>query len=526
MKKIILSMLVMVLVFFTGPLILYAAFLDSGWGARPAGMGGAFAGLADDINAPLINPAGIAQIRGGRVSFLYDKPFMGLDNVDIGKNYMGYASSFGQGSAIGLSWASFSADSLYDETTYTISFAKNLNANMPQLNTQVFVGLNLKSMGHSYTIDSRTEDDPVFANGTSKSAFTIDMGLLVKPKDQFGLGLSVKNLTQPDVGLNSKDTVPMEIRGGLAYNMGSFKFANTFLVNSFTPLLDICYRDGEMKPRVGLEAWLNNDAFALRTGYNPQEITFGFSLGNIKPGAIGINFDYAFAIPLELEDTSGTHRVQLTVGWGNSQYEMDKQKSIEDEKTRAERLKREAEQKAETERLQEETKQAKAAAEAARLKAAEAERTAEEAMLGRDKAEEEAMLARQRILEEAKLKALEVKEEERGVVITLRINFAFNETEIQVTEETKLDQVIEILKAYEKYNIVVEGHTDNVGDEAYNLELSEQRAYNVAVYLARKGIKSSRLSYVGVGEGRPVAENNTNTGRALNRRVEFVIVME
>jgi outer membrane protein OmpA-like peptidoglycan-associated protein len=73
-------------------------------------------------------------------------------------------------------------------------------------------------------------------------------------------------------------------------------------------------------------------------------------------------------------------------------------------------------------------------------------------------------------------------------------------------------------------SIEVYGHTDNLGSEEYNLELSLKRAVNVVTYLVEYGIASDRLSYKGFGHSSPIADNNTEKGRKKNRRVEFYIV--
>ena len=73
-------------------------------------------------------------------------------------------------------------------------------------------------------------------------------------------------------------------------------------------------------------------------------------------------------------------------------------------------------------------------------------------------------------------------------------------------------------------DVVIEGHTDNIGSESYNLTLSEKRATSVLNYLANKGINKSRISIIGIGELRPIATNATASGRALNRRTETFIL--
>jgi outer membrane protein OmpA-like peptidoglycan-associated protein len=87
----------------------------------------------------------------------------------------------------------------------------------------------------------------------------------------------------------------------------------------------------------------------------------------------------------------------------------------------------------------------------------------------------------------------------------------------------KLNDVVSILKDNPSFKVQIDGHTDNVGKDDYNHELSHQRAASVKAYLVSKGIDESRLTSFGYGEERPVADNNTATGRAKNRRVEMTL---
>jgi outer membrane protein OmpA-like peptidoglycan-associated protein len=84
-----------------------------------------------------------------------------------------------------------------------------------------------------------------------------------------------------------------------------------------------------------------------------------------------------------------------------------------------------------------------------------------------------------------------------------------------------LDSVTLVLKEFDKTLIDVEGHTDNVGDDAYNQTLSVQRAGSVGSYLQSHGVNSQRIVTVGAGESRPVASNDSADGRQRNRRVEL-----
>lgn len=85
----------------------------------------------------------------------------------------------------------------------------------------------------------------------------------------------------------------------------------------------------------------------------------------------------------------------------------------------------------------------------------------------------------------------------------------------------QLDELSEILKRYEAANLIIEGHADSQGEDAFNLTLSQKRTESVKTYLMSKGIMESRLTAIGFGESKPIADNNTSLGRAKNRRVEL-----
>lgn len=104
------------------------------------------------------------------------------------------------------------------------------------------------------------------------------------------------------------------------------------------------------------------------------------------------------------------------------------------------------------------------------------------------------------------------------------ITFASNSADLNAQFYSALDGVALVLKEYEKTVIEVAGHTDSTGSTELNQSLSERRAQSVAGYLASHGVKSQRLITIGAGESRPVASNDTEQGKAANRRVELTIV--
>ena len=113
----------------------------------------------------------------------------------------------------------------------------------------------------------------------------------------------------------------------------------------------------------------------------------------------------------------------------------------------------------------------------------------------------------------------------KGAKLTLNNVFFDTDSDVlQPASHIELDRWVALLKAHPNLKVRVAGHTDNVGDKSYNLDLSKRRAHSVTAYLQSQGIASSRLQSVGYGMEHPVATNDTPSGRAKNRRTECEIV--
>jgi outer membrane protein OmpA-like peptidoglycan-associated protein/nitrogen fixation protein FixH len=111
-----------------------------------------------------------------------------------------------------------------------------------------------------------------------------------------------------------------------------------------------------------------------------------------------------------------------------------------------------------------------------------------------------------------------------GLYANLSISFKPNSTVMKSNSTGKLHKLSEIMKKFPDAIAIIEAHTDNVGDETYNLELSEKRAESIKQYLHKTlFISESRLECKGYGETRPIADNNTKKGRSLNRRAEVLL---
>ncbi len=122
----------------------------------------------------------------------------------------------------------------------------------------------------------------------------------------------------------------------------------------------------------------------------------------------------------------------------------------------------------------------------------------------------------------ASVKPVEVVQPE---VITLPgdVLFAFNKSDLTPSAQSQLDALMGKLQGADVVSIKVIGHTDSVGSDTYNQALSERRASSVAAYLLSQGLDPNKLTSEGKGKSQPVADNDTEEGRAKNRRVELHI---
>lgn len=110
-------------------------------------------------------------------------------------------------------------------------------------------------------------------------------------------------------------------------------------------------------------------------------------------------------------------------------------------------------------------------------------------------------------------------------VITLpEVNFEFNSAQLKTSSYITLDGAVATMKKYDDIRAIVAGHTDSVGNDAYNLNLSERRASSVRDYMMNRGIAPSRLIARGYGETRPIRDNQTKEGRKANRRVDLDVL--
>ncbi len=174
---------------------------------------------------------------------------------------------------------------------------------------------------------------------------------------------------------------------------------------------------------------------------------------------------------------------------------------------------------------------ARLATDAARLATEDARRAAEDARRATEAAQLEASAAQIEARSQAEaaefarraLAELQAKETERGMVLTLSdVLFDSGAATLKPGAIDTITRLASFLEQYPEIRLIIEGHTDSQGSDAYNEDLSRRRGQAVATELVSRGVSSTRFEVLGRGEGFPVAENTSAAGRQQNRRVEIV----
>ncbi len=226
---------------------------------------------------------------------------------------------------------------------------------------------------------------------------------------------------------------------------------------------------------------------------------------------------------------------QATAAQQQATLEQQRRAQAEADRVAADRAKAEAEQArlqaeqatatAQSERAAADAAKAAALAQqqAAQADAARAQQAAQLADQQRQQAENEKTQLRERLRQQLNM-ILETRETQRGLIVNINdVLFDFNQFTLKPGAREKLAKVSGILLAYPGLKIQLEGHTDAVGSDDYNMKLSQHRADSVQSYLVTQGVPAGLVTATGLGKADPVATNDTAAGRQQNRRVDMVV---
>lgn len=279
-----------------------SAFQEPLIAPHAAAMGGASLAGPSDSTAMFLNVAGMGALEAPEIYVMHSRLYAGLEGVaGLSKSMMtaGVPTRFG---SLGIGLGEFKAAGLMAERTFSLGFARPIGRALR-------VGLSGKVLQHGFSPqgDALAESDPVFRNGTGKSAFGLDVGVIAAPAPMLELGFAVRNLNQPDVGLATEDRVPREFRGGMSVRFGAGLTATGELAMRRSAATPGQGPWSVFTPSVGLEKSLMNGLVAFRLGGGPTQLTGGVGL---RKGSLG--FDYSVSWNRQLsEGNLGTHLIGI-----------------------------------------------------------------------------------------------------------------------------------------------------------------------------------------------------------------------
>ncbi len=278
-----------------------ATMSDISCGARASAMAGAFTAVTGGAESLCSNPASLVETQSPEFTAVYGRLYSGLsDDSKIGQGYFGLALPFSgkYGGVGGASWNDTRLSEAFSESAYSVSYATSVYRGLG-------AGLSLKYLRRGYVSDDYTAVDPVFSDGYSKGALAADLGFFYRPAPRYGLGLALRNLNRPDLGLASADRLPVEVRTGASY-----AFRTSLLA------LDAAFAGQDFNVSAGAEYSFQR-RYALRMGFsagNDSRRSVNLGLG----GRFGLAaFDYAFSLPIGgVSGTIGSHRLAFSFRFG------------------------------------------------------------------------------------------------------------------------------------------------------------------------------------------------------------------
>jgi hypothetical protein len=285
-----------------------ASFDTIAMSAQAAAMGGASLNNHADSAALFLNPAESAALARPEAYMAYDRLYAGLNGVGaIGQGFLALGVPTRVGT-LGVGVSDFQASGLLNERVVGLSWSRRWFGAFD-------AGVTAKYLHHSYQIggDALAAADPVFKNGTSRGAFALDLGVGVPISPSLRLGLAVRNLNQPDVGLATTDRVAREVQAGLSYDFdpawelrGTADYTYKAVPSGTLP--------DRSTPALGLEKGFVDGRVKFRVGVTMDQFSAGVGI------AFGpATFDYAFILNRNLvSNNAGTQQVGIRYRFGDA----------------------------------------------------------------------------------------------------------------------------------------------------------------------------------------------------------------
>ncbi|MBU1754585.1 PorV/PorQ family protein [bacterium] len=466
-----------------------ASFLKIGAGARAAGMGDAFCGLADDAYAPYWNPAGLAQIKGSQFGATH------LEWITkINQEQIGFVQQIGTKTAFGISISHLMAND-FERTNQDGIFGTFDAAN-------TLFGLSLgRQIGNRFSLGMNVKCINMYMDDAKAIAFGGDMGMLWQVSRGLRLGLNVQNMGTDVKFIEKGYPLPLNIKAGVSYSLGDSISGSGLNLN-----IDANKTHGlETNVHAGGEYWLAH-TIALRAGIKNEitSDTHGKSKGmatgvtagiGLRLG--GIQLDYAY-VPYGSLDV--THRVSLSM----------KQIPAAPLEPKVIPL----------------AKVASSTQTAISLATASTTGTVSAAGTAGTVGTVSVPAAKEKPAPVAE--AIVQTKDGKIILPSFDIRFDTGRALINTELYKQLEGIAEFMNRYPQIRIRIEGHTDNraIDTQAFhsNQELSEARAKTVYWYLIQQEILAERMKTKGYADTKPIASNDTPEGQAKNRRVEIIII--
>ncbi len=293
--------------------VLYSAFEDRGWSVRAESMGGTFVSLSDDAGGILYNPAGLNNVFKKSVELLYTKPYLGLPmDESLYLTYLSAVIPFEKFS-IGMNYNIFDVVGLYRESGIILSAGTMLSKIDDRL-PDVCLGVNIKMLMLQYSFDEEIlSHQPDLKDKNSKSALSADFGVIYRPLPELSLGLVVKDINSPDIGVIEKNPVPQTVKFAAGYNLPYKKLGD------MSVYVEGRYRLQDWGEQIdfglGAETFFSFYKYAIRFGLNRTSINLGFGYYLSLTDIVGLQINYGISFSTVVLDNFGTHRISLEFKW-------------------------------------------------------------------------------------------------------------------------------------------------------------------------------------------------------------------
>lgn len=504
-----------------------APYLRLGAGARALGMGGAFVGVADDATAAYWNPAGLTWLNGWEITGMYTAGM----NVDRSHNYIGVARNSYWG-AYAAQWLNAGTSDIqgynndnvateefdFSDNALAVSFAKKWDV--------ASAGVTGKYLRESVGADVDGDD--------SVNGFGLDLGFGLEMNEWARLGISVQNIAGKLGSVDQVNKIPATLRAGVAL-MPSYGLTAAFDIEKTRD-------DEDYRFHAGAEYALGvseDVSAALRAGINHDKFS-----GGVGVGVNFLRFDYAYVVePQAFLDEN--HRFSVSLRFDETERMMHTGSGDRDGDGISDSMDQCPDQPedfdgfADNDGCPDPDNDGDGIGDAQDDCPNQAEDV--DGFQDSDGCPDpdndgDGILDRNDKCPNQAENFNNFEDTDGcpdsgasmaapGIPALAYINFKFGTAEISGADPIPvLEDIARIMKERPDIRLKITGHTDNVGNDQSNLALSMRRSETIRNYLVSRGVASNRFELDGKGEAQPIDTNDTDLGRARNRRTEFTIV--